>query len=211
MFPTPWPSPPPTSNPTHHPTTQTPTRNPTINPTRAPTLQPTQLPTRHPTASLTGAPTKQPTHSPTGRPTDSPTRRPTASLTWEPTRQPTPAPTLFPTGCQSALTVDRTCYVERDDIIIVSFFNCNPRAGDWVGMWPASENPETLGSNFVTWTLSCGTKTCSEAMESMVLGFRAKGIGTGTFRVHLIDQTSSGAPFSADASSASFEISNSCS
>jgi hypothetical protein len=189
-----------------------PTRSPVAvaeTPTRNPAPSPVTTPTRNPTPSPVTTPTRNPTPSPVVQPTAKPvilTSSPT-QLPFKDTRNPTPAPT----PCQSSLTVDKSCYVEDQDVIVIEFLNCDPQDDDWVGIWLASEDPENLSDRFYTWAWSCGTQSCLGAPSTMRMAFEAYGLGFDSFRAFLVHEAPDDDPYFSHAMSAPFTVTDDCS
>jgi hypothetical protein len=225
---------PPENKPFENPGVPPPTRRPTLVPTLASPVAPLPqtgapskspspltkrpvldtvppdlpLPTRTPVE--VAMPTRNPTASPVER--ETPTRNPTASPVAKPTVKPVVSnPTRGPTPCQSSLTVDKSCYVESQDVIVVEFINCDPQDDDWVGIWLASEDPENLSGNFYTWAWSCGTQSCLGAPKTMRIAFEAQGLGFESFRSFLVHETPDNDPYFSHAMSEPFTVTSDCS
>jgi hypothetical protein len=190
-----------TASPTASPTTALPTANtlssaPT---TKAPTLEPSSGPTRPPIPATTPSPTPSPFIQTTAWPTTSPV-----------TSLPTASPTPRPSGCTTAgISRDKDCYSTGDDII-ASFTNCNPAPDDWIGVYPASADPNNLGDpNNSLWVWLCGSKSsCDSSVDAGTVTFENAG-EVGKFKIYLVRRISGG-PYSAYAESESFEVGNSC-
>lgn len=116
-----------------------------------------------------------------------------APFTPPPSPPPTRSPTMFPTSyyCKTAIQATKSCYKVGEPIEI-SFSNCNPRFGDWIGLYDA-ENPVSLLLNPLLWHRSCGSQSCSASpiRGSFTLGDSAIGDGywplsRGNYKVYLI-------------------------
>lgn len=208
------PSPGPTTEPTQIPTIQVTSRatvRPTMfpstsNPTDLPTKTPTKLPTTpQPTPSPTTAPTQRPASAPTQRPTSTPTQRPTSM----PTPLPTPAtesPTQPPTLCDVSISREKDCYIRGTDIV-VTFTNCEAQPDDWIGIYFDSADPTSL-RDALDWYWTCGSKTCSESVDSGTVTFK-EVLGRGVFQIFLVRNKDS-EPFQAYGATAEFSIDDSC-
>lgn len=188
---------------------------------------PTQPP-RQPSPSVvaigvpqTAQPTKQPTRQiPTASPTEqrpAPTPRPTdqsVQASPQTTQRPSTAPVSSndaPMQCRSSLTVDKNCYVEESDEIVIELVNCDPQNDDWVGIWLNSEDPENLSDNFLTWAWSCGSRSCLGAPSTMRMAFEAKGLGSRRLRAFLVHEQPKDAPYSSQTMSEAFAVTDRCS
>lgn len=169
-------------------------------------------PTRPPTTAAE-VPTRGPAAGPveTTKPTRAPVARPTAKPVVITTSSPTRSPAQVSSPCQSSLTVDKACYVESQDLIIVDFINCDPQDDDWVGIWLASEDPEDLSESFYTWAWSCGTQSCLGAPTTMRMAFKANGLGFNNFRAFLVHESPEDEPYFSHAMSEPFTVAGYCS
>ncbi|CAJ1947847.1 unnamed protein product [Cylindrotheca closterium] len=108
-----------------------------------------------------------------------------------PSPAPTPRPTQGPTSCVSNIQVSKRCYKVGEPLEI-SFSNCNPRAGDWIGLYD-SESPEQFLMDPLMWHWSCGSKSCqgSPTQGSSTLDASAEGqafwpLNRGNYKIYLI-------------------------
>jgi len=112
-----------------------------------------------------------------------------------------------PASCVDSLDVSMTC-VDQDSELYVSFESCSPQVGDWVAIYEASADPQSLSNmGTIGWLYTCGDRLCEEAVQKEVLSFtRAKNrAGIGRYRAHLIRQ-GVGPTFTALASSPAFRV-----
>jgi hypothetical protein len=112
---------------------------------------------------------------------------------------------MAPVGCVSKISVNKFCYNEPD-IIVIELENCNPQEDDWVGIWLNDQDPDDLGSDFITWAWTCGTQLCFGSPGSNRFGFEARGLGFDRFRAYLVRDGNSQAPYQSLAQSESFSI-----
>jgi len=89
----------------------------------------------------------------------------TSSPTIAPTRKPTPEPT----ECFSRLEWVSTCVVTGDPFE-VRFSNCQPEAGDWIGIFDKDADPANLPNPYL-WVWSCGSQNCRESPQKGVVRF----------------------------------------
>lgn len=189
---------------------------PSVSPSPSSTSHPSMSPSSPPTTELSPAPsTSTPSRSPIAGPTPSPARAPLSAPVPNPTLAPLTDSTSSPSGestenCINRISVDKTCYEERNDIIIVEFELCDPREEDWVGLWLDGSDPKYLGDDYRTWAWTCGTQRCDWSPVSNRFGFRARNLGLARYRVFLVRDDPNGAPYQAQAMSDSFVITNWC-
>ena len=108
------------------------------------------------------------------------------------------------------------CYIEEDEALAADFVYCDPSPRyDWIGIYDASDNAQQLGWPLL-WTYACGTQTCMSSVETGSVGFSSGPpvvdgleswpLGTGTYRMHLIDGESPFGSYAASVSSNEFVI-----
>eukprot|EP00526_Cylindrotheca_closterium_P007960 CAMPEP_0113636848 /NCGR_PEP_ID=MMETSP0017_2-20120614/19252_1 /TAXON_ID=2856 /ORGANISM="Cylindrotheca closterium" /LENGTH=666 /DNA_ID=CAMNT_0000547777 /DNA_START=9 /DNA_END=2009 /DNA_ORIENTATION=- /assembly_acc=CAM_ASM_000147 len=133
-----------------------------------------------------------------------------APFTPPPSPAPTPRPTEGPTSCVSNVEVSKGCY-KVGDPVEVSFTNCNPRAGDWLGLYDA-ESPEQFLMDPLLWHWSCGSKSCSGSpiQGGSTLDGSAEGqafwpLNRGNYKVYLI-RNGANFPYQSVAGSGEFRV-----
>jgi hypothetical protein len=232
--PTDYTSPPPTNGPTLTPsndTSSSPTNEPSLSPTTLETDPPTSFPSAFPsTTEPTPSPTDVETSAPTEFPTiDTTTEPPTEAITTEPptqeeetesptvteteastTSSPTPLETtLDPTGCVDVVEMDRICY-DSGDMIRISFENCDPVVGDWIGLYrnPDAIDPAELEEPDI-WAYTCGNRDCFDLYEFGELRFSfGSSLPEGTYGTYMVREALS-PPYSSFAMT-TFEVSGNC-
>lgn len=110
-------------------------------------------------------------------------------------------------SCVDSLEINLDC-LDVDSELFVSFEVCTPQAGDWVGIFDSSADPQSLvDGEAIGWLYTCGDRFCEEAVQKENLSFtRAKERAVeGTYRAHLMRE-GEGTVFSAIASSTEFRI-----
>lgn len=190
----------------------------TIKPTVIPTALIVSIPKDELISASTTAPTMKPTVlfvSPTAQtimPTKSPEDLPN-SITYSPTPSVTDlASGAFTTetteSCVSTITTDKTCYKNGDDIRIV-FNNCEPKASDWIGIYPARQGVSNLRQP-LSWVWTCGNQLCNDPVASgEATLFDASG--SGSFRALLLrDNNNRGSGYVAYAMGNTFAVSSRC-
>ena len=203
------------------------TPNPTAFKSTSPTLRPTRSPTKFPTTSPTNTPTKVPTNSPTASPVITNAPITTPSLT-----------TLAPTICQNEISIDKQCYEEGDNdgLVIVEFSVCDPKEGDWVGVYFEEDvdivnfddffdpnpqfdpnNPNSqVGDDYLTWSYTCGGRQCSDPVNTNRFAFQTRNMLESNCRIVLVPGNGSiddedDPPFTTIAMTESFVIAENCS
>jgi hypothetical protein len=128
------------------------------------------------------------------------------------TESPTTA-TPSPTSCVNAINVLSACYTPGDEIGI-TFSNCEPQGDDWVGVYSAGQDYNSL-PNPPVWSWSCGNRNCRDAVSSMDMSLsqdQASDNGwpldVGTYVVVLA--RNSAQPYTAYAVSPEFSIQDGC-
>lgn len=196
-----------------------------ISPTESPTLATTaaaspRSPTRQPAlpspeygyfpSSWPVMSSPPPTIVPTIVTTNMPTGKPSSETQIPTNRASTSSPSGQPSICQSSLTVNKSCYVEDEDVIVINFVNCSPQEGDWVGIWRSREDPNNLSEDFVEWAWSCGTKDCRRSPASKRMTIDAYGLGFDSFQAFLVHDTPDGTPYLVEAMSEQFVVTSFC-
>lgn len=116
-----------------------------------------------------------------------------------------------PITCPSLITVDKKCYVEEEDVILITFVNCNPKINAWVGIWRSDIDVTNLSESIFASAWFCGT-TCQNNPFSNFLAFEAHRLGVGGFyRAFLVHETPNGTPYVVEAKSEPFLVTNECS
>jgi hypothetical protein len=100
----------------------------------------------------------------------------------------------------------QSCYPFGKQEIKVSFFNQNPQNEDWVGMYPATADPNNLEGP-VAWYWLCGTKKekCKIGVGSVTFPW----LPPGTYKAMMVRQPHSkghGGPYSSYAESEPFDV-----
>jgi hypothetical protein len=220
-----------TKNPTSSPTvavtdppSTTPSSSPSTNePTSEPTMGETPVPTDSPIIELTEAPTvrqEEDTASPTGTPTvpqDEDTPSPTVTDTESSTTLSPTSPdiddssTLEPTGCIDMVEMSQTCYDSGSGTTIrISYENCNPVVGDWIGMYsnPDEINPLELEEPDV-WIYTCGDRDCFDLYEFGNVRFSfGSSLPEGPYGAYLVREGT--APPYASFAMTTFVVSSNC-
>ena len=80
------------------------------------------------------------------------------------TEEPTILPTASPTVCTSFLIWNTTC-VRSGSPIPISFQNCEPQNGDWIGIYDKTADPTDLRTPYL-WVWTCGSQNCRGAPQS---------------------------------------------
>ena len=155
-------------------------------------------------------PTPQPVPYPTSKPVSYPT--PTRYPSVAPSRRPSPSP-QHP-QCTLEISTDYKCYYPGESVE-VTFNNCKDvDERDWIGIFPASEDPDELSSPLV-WLYACGTQSCRADATSGTVVFGYGGPNErGTlfwplpsgknYRAYLIKDLSPSGKFMASAMSEEF-------
>ncbi len=102
----------------------------------------------------------------TPRPTKMPTAPPTTVTlsTSMPTIAVTPSPTVMPTTCNPFINWVPDC-IEIGDPLEVSYQNCDPQFGDWIGIYDKDADPSNLEAPYL-WVWACGTQDCRDAPQA---------------------------------------------
>ena len=134
----------------------------------------------------------------------SPIRPPPAP---QPTRPPAPRP------CNTYIYTNSQDYDGGEDVV-VTFENCQPEEGDWVGIYHADSHPDDLYKPLL-WLYSCGSQHCSGRVSNGMVTFghgdpNESGViywplPNGHYVAYLIRETSS--PYHAFAVSDTFTVS----
>jgi hypothetical protein len=115
----------------------------------------------------------------------------------------------IPPPCVDSLEPSLTCYGLENEILVY-FLSCDPRPGDWVAIYEASQNATALlEDDSLDWMFTCGDQDCSGVVSSEVVAFsQSPVIGGGTYRAHLI-RDGPGPVYAAYASSGEFQVEDS--
>jgi hypothetical protein len=90
--------------------------------------------------------------------------------------------------CTDKVETDFKCYGQDTEEIQVSFMNCEPLNDDWIGFFPASVNPNTLGNavnNVWRWACDAGQECEGEGADSDIFTFDQQ-LPPGSYRAFLI-------------------------
>lgn len=167
------------------------------NATAGPSVEATMEDTMEATAEDTAEDTVEETAGGTAEGTAEDTAEETAENTAEPT-------------CVDTLEVSAGCFATNSgEDILVFFRSCNPQAGDWVGVYEASEEPtDLLGIATVDWLFTCGDQECQDPVLQEVVPFQQENgeyVPGVSYQVHLL-RDGDGPVFSAYASSPVFRV-----
>jgi hypothetical protein len=108
--------------------------------------------------------------------------------------------------CEDEVSINGRCFVAGSDVV-VRFQNCLPLSDDWLGVYDSQANIRDLGDDLVSWMWTCGDQECEGEVSSSVLEF-TDVLEPGNYNVYLI-RRNSGGPYSAYASSAEFQVTES--
>jgi hypothetical protein len=117
-----------------------------------------------------------------------------------------PTTTIPTTTCEDEVSINGRCFVAGSDVV-VRFQNCLPLSDDWLGVYDSQANIRDLGDDLVSWMWTCGDQECEGEVSSSVLEF-TDVLEPGNYNVYLI-RRNSGGPYSAYASSAEFQVTES--
>ena len=112
----------------------------------------------------------------------------------------TPSPTQ--TNCTNSIESIQSCYPDWSNISI-SFLNCHPLVGDWIGIYNISADPQDLQQPLL-WIWTCGAQSCLGAAYSETVVFE-EPIETGFYKAYLVHRNPGG-PYSAYAASRMFRV-----
>lgn len=90
--------------------------------------------------------------------------------------------------CNDMIETDFKCYGQDSEELKVAFTNCEPLNDDWIGFFPESVNPDTLGSavnNVWRWACDAGQVCEGEGADSDIFTFDQE-LPVGTYRAFLI-------------------------
>ena len=163
-----------------------------------PSPQPTASPNTPPTPTVSQGPSPVPSEGPTPNPNPYPTI----------SSQPSPAP-----SCTVSVTTDYSCYYPGESVE-VTFSNCELDEQDWVGIYPATSDPDDLGYSLV-WFYLCGSQSCDTKVshDTIVFGYGGRNergtiawpLPSGTsYRAFLIKEVKPGGGYMASAFSEEF-------
>lgn len=76
----------------------------------------------------------------------------------------TAAPTASPTVCTAFLMWNTTC-LRAGEPIPISYQNCDPQNGDWVGIYDKTADPMNLATPYL-WVWTCGSQNCRGAPQT---------------------------------------------
>jgi hypothetical protein len=65
--------------------------------------------------------------------------------------------------------VEKVCYDDGEESIVVTFTNCSPDALDWIGIYHIDSDPGK--GNYLLWTYTCGTQHCTTPYKSTSVYF----------------------------------------
>ena len=101
---------------------------------------------------------------------------------------------------------DTRCYNRATaNGIVVSFEQCNPAADDWIGIYPALSDVDSLGLNYRAWSMACGDKDCRGETPSNSITLEST-IETGWYQVYFVRDGDSEGPFTSAVSSEVFRV-----
>jgi hypothetical protein len=118
-----------------------------------------------------------------------------------------------PTECVDLIASLTACY-GPDDPFNVVFSNCNPENDDWIGIYEAGQNFESL-PNPPVWSWACGTRNCREAVSSGQLALSEVHAANGAWPLDqgsyvMILARNSAQPYTAFAVSEEFIVEEGC-
>lgn len=122
----------------------------------------TQAATALPNATM--APTTVATTVATTAATAAVTTVATVAGTVAATVAPTVKPTMAPTVCTPFLVWNTTC-ISVGEPIPVTYQNCDPQNGDWIGIYDKNADPMNLGAPYL-WVWACGSQNCRGAPQT---------------------------------------------
>lgn len=113
-----------------------------------------------------------------------------------------------PSTCTSTISTHKTCY-ENGETMEIIFNNCDPKAEDWIGIFPAWMDVSSLRQP-LTWVWACGNQFCNiPVLSGIAKLYQVQGFGG--FRIFLLrDDPTNDAGFSASAVGNEFRISTDC-
>jgi len=111
---------------------------------------------------------------------------------------------VLPALVRGEIAADASTYTSRENVV-VTFKDVGKRAGDWIAVYPAREEPDALPLGPAAWTYSCGSQMCYTGKSSGSVKF--KDLGAGTYAVHFIPVDGwDGQKYEASASSEDFTV-----
>ena len=121
--------------------------------------------------------------------------------------------TEAPTACVDAIESVSGCYGPDDPINLI-FSNCEPENDDWVGIYDAREDFDSL-PNPPVWSWACGTRNCREAVGSDAFALDEVHASNGAWPLDegnyvIVMARNSAQPYTAYAVSAQFSIDEGC-
>lgn len=122
--------------------------------------------------------------------------------------------------CSTNISVVQDCFFGTENVIVVTFENCNPKDEDWIGLYPngisfddGSPATEWTSYNYIDWAYTCGDTICEDSPLTHSFAFPKNDISAYGFlslRVYLLRNSIDGPPYEVIAKSESFAPSRRC-